>query len=503
MLAFCVYLFVLLVLIRYKGFFGLFKDESLDTKKLSVIFFLKALAVPAIYLLYSHFYGGIENFDSGVFYRDARELNRLAWEHPTEYLKAMLGLQDDSTGSFFFEHYTSKTSNWDNGRIRILFYNDNRVVIRLHSLIHFIAFESYFVHALFSCFLSFIGLFWIYRSLRFYFTGKSVYLLLILCLFPALWLHTGALLKEGIAVFVMGGLLYSMHQFVFVSKRPGVVLSVLCCFYLSLLLKPYLLVYAFICFALFFSIEKLVPKRKLLSFISALALLLLCLDAGVRIKLNKSLYEIASMRQVVFSDAAKGGIFLVDSLKFIRLEYDTALVTELKDKKGYYRIKKNAEYMYWEHSHQQDTLVCKSNTDTSSVYELAYTMPESASNLEYAKNKQGLVSEVFNGLYYTLAYPLFFNVGSTQQQLASFENLLLLSALLISLFGLMFSKRRAFPVFVFLCFALGECLLIAFTSPNTGAIVRYRSPAVIYLLISALYYADDVKNLFRPASSSK
>lgn len=503
MLAFSLYLLLLFFLIRYNAFFGLFKDESLHKKKLSTLFFLKALAVPAIYLLYSHFYGGIENFDSGVFYRDARELNRLALEHPTEYLKAMFGLQDDSTGSFFFEQYISKTNNWDNGRIRILFYNDNRVVIRLHSLIHFLAFDSYFVHALFSCFLSYIGLFWMYRSLRFYFKGQSVYLLLILCLFPALWLHTGALLKEGIAVFVMGGLMYSLHQLVFVRRSPGVVLSVLCCFYLSLLLKPYLLIYAFISFALFFSIEKLAPKRKLLSFVSALTLMLLCLDAGVRIKINKSLYEIASMRQAVFSDAAKGGIFLVDSLKFIRLEYDTSLVTELKDKKGYYRIKKNAAYMYWEHSHQQDTLVCKNNTDTSSVYELAYTMPESNSNLEYAKNKKGLVSEVFNGLYYTLAYPLFFNAGSTQQHLASFENLLLLTALFISLFGLIFSKRPAFPVIVFLCFALGECLLIAFTSPNTGAIVRYRSPAVVFILISALYYAGDLKNLFRPASATK
>lgn len=503
MFAFSLYLLLLYFLIRYKAFFGLFKDETLDKKKLSGIFVLKALAVPAIYFLYSHFYGGIENFDAGVFYRDARELNRLAWEHPSEYIKAMFGLQDDSAGSFFFEQYTSKTSNWDNGRIRILFYNDNRVVIRLHSLIHFIAFDSYFVHALFSCFLSYIGLFWIYRSLRFYFKGKSVHLLLILCLYPALWLHTGALLKEGIAVFVMGGLLYSLHQLVFVSRRPGIVFSVLFCFYLSLLLKPYLLIYAFICFALFFSIEKLAPKRKILRFISASALLLLCLDAGVRLKLNKSLYEIASMRQVVFSDAAKGGIFLVDSLKFIRLEYDTALVQELKDKKGFYHIKKNAGYMYWEHSHQQDTLVCKNNMDTTSVYELAYTMPESASNLDYAKNKQGLISEVFNGLYYTLAYPLFFNAGSTQQQLASFENVLLLIALLISFYGLIFSKRPAFPVVVFLCFALGECLLIAFTSPNTGAIVRYRSPAVVYILISALYYAEDLKNLFRTTSASK
>jgi len=503
MLACFVYLFLIIFLIRYNAFFGLFKDKVLNKTTFSVLFFLKAMAVPAMYILYSNFYGGIENFDSGVFYRDAVELNRLAWEHPKEYLKALFGLQDDSTGSFFFNQYTSKTSNWDNGRIRILFYNDNRIVIRLHSVLHFIAFQSYFVHALFSCFLSYIGIFWIYRALRSYFKGKELPLLLILCLFPALWIHTGALLKEGIAVFVLGGILFSIHQLVFVKRSLALFICALFFIFLSLLLKPYLLVYVLTCFGLFFFIEKFVLKRKTLAFLSALALMLFCLDAGVRLKQNKSLYEIANMRQVVFSDAAKGGIFLIDSLKFIRLDYDTALVSELKDKKGFYRIKKDVAYMYWEHHHQQDTLVCEKNLDTTSIYELAYTMPESKSNLDYPKEKKSFPVYVFNGLYYTMAYPLFFNAVSPQHYLASIENALLLFALLIALLGLFVSKRSAFPVMVFLCFALGECLLIAFTSPNTGAIVRYRSPAVVFILLSALYYVDDIKNLFRAGSPTK
>jgi hypothetical protein len=37
-------------------------------------------------------------------------------------------------------------------------------------------------------------------------------------------------------------------------------------------------------------------------------------------------------------------------------------------------------------------------------------------------------------------------------------------------------------------FALGLCLLIGLTTPNSGAIFRYRSPAVIFILLAALYY---------------
>lgn len=487
------YFLLILVLIRHKALFGVLKDPTLNPSILTFVFFLKALAVPAMYLFYTYVYGGIEVFDSGVFYRDSVELNRFAKEHPLEYLKALLGMQDDSTGSFFFENYIKKVSNWDNGRIRILFYNDNRIVIRLHSLLHFIAFGSYFVHALFSCLFSFIGLFWIYRSIKSYFPGKELALLLSLCLFPALWIHTGALLKEGIAVFIMGGMMGSVFTFLNGKKTPGLILCLLFLIFLSFLLKPYLLLYSLICFSLLFLLQKSSLRKKSLFYLVSLCGLFLVLDAGMRLHKNRSLFQIAGMRRVVFSDAAKGGIFLIDSVKLIRLKYDTSLVTELTDKKGFFTIKKDIPYLYWEHTHQQDTFICKKNTDTSTAYQLAYSMPESSSNLDYPNQNTPIVNYALHGFYYTLAYPLFFNAHSLQENLASFENIILLVSILVSVLGLFFSKRPSLPVFVFLSFALGECLLIAFTSPNLGAIVRYRSPSVIFLIISALYYIDGFK----------
>jgi membrane-bound metal-dependent hydrolase YbcI (DUF457 family) len=72
--------------------------------------------------------------------------------------------------------------------------------------------------------------------------------------------------------------------------------------------------------------------------------------------------------------------------------------------------------------------------------------------------------------------------------MASFENLLLVISFVIITIGLIRNKKDAFPVVLFLCFALGLCLLIGATTPNSGAIFRYRSPVVIFILASALYY---------------
>ena len=483
---------------RYTNLFGFFKDDRISQKKFALFFLIKLIAIPVMYLLYQQFYGGIENFDSGVFYRDSKLLNGLAWKSPLEFAKAILGLQDDHPGSPFFNEYIRSSSNWDNGRLRILFYNDNRVLIRLHSIIHFVAFNSYFVHAFFSCLFSYVGLVNIYKSLKTLFVGRETVLLAVLCFFPSLWLHTGALLKEGPAIFVLGGLLYELH---FLHKQTLRRLPLLLVYlFFALLLKPYLLLFAALCFALFFYFQNRPYRFKSLWFLGLMICGLFIFDLTCRLRTQKSLYQIAAARQQVFSDAAKGGIFLLDSVRFIRLNYDSTLVCAVPEKPGYYRIRKGAAFMYWEHSHQQDTLFCQSNTDSVSIFQEAYRMPESRSNLSGSIKNTHAPGTILRSLYNALFYPFFFNARSVLHLLASFENLLILFALLVSVYGLIFGTGNKFPAQVFLIFAMSECLLVAFTSPNAGAIFRYRAPAILFILLSALY---SYGNLLRHADPKR
>ena len=94
MIAFSIYLLIFVVLIYSNGFFKLFKDEQISNKTFSLIFILKAMAVPAFYFLFVKLYGGIENFDAGKFYFDAKIMNHFAYQNFPEYLKMLFGLQD-------------------------------------------------------------------------------------------------------------------------------------------------------------------------------------------------------------------------------------------------------------------------------------------------------------------------------------------------------------------------------------------------------------------------
>lgn len=476
-------------LMYYNGFFGIFKDSVITKKQFTLLFLMKLLAVPVFYIFYNKVYGGMEKFDAGLFYHDVKAVNHFAKTDFLEYLKMMFGLQDDSIGSYVYDHCLLQTENWDNGRGKDFLYNDNRIVIRIHSVLHFIAFDSYFPHALFSCFLSFTGITLLYRSLKEFFTGKELPVLLLCCFLPALWFYTGALLKEGLTVLFLGCIIYQLKKVTYGQRGIMNLLWLAFLVFISLLLKAYLLFFSVICFTLFFMIwrsEKI--KHRILVFFSVLLFSALAVNFAAIAFKNKPLVNAALERQRVFADAAKGGLFLLDSVKFVRLEYDSTLVERVKGRKLFYTIKKNSPYIYWEHTHQEDTLFCKANADTLTQLQLIYYQPESGSNLSITESSGSGAAVVASCLYYSLFYPMFFNAKSALQLLASIENIAILISLLICLGGFIMRKKNAFVPLVLLFFAVSVCFLIGLTSPNSGAIFRYRSPVVIFILLAALYY---------------
>ena len=481
-----IYLVLLLFLIYRTGSFGMIRDDRISATQFTWLFLLKALAVPVFSLVYAKFYGGVEGLDAGVFYKDAKAVHAFALSDPGAYLKLMFGLLDDSEGSYVYRHCLVHTQNWDNGKIRDFFYNDNRIVIRLHSLIHFIAFNSYFVHALLSCFLSFIGIVYLYKSFKEFFPGKELWLLFVFCFFPTLWFYTGAVSKEGIALFVLGCSVYSLKKLIYRQAAFRDVLWLALLLATSCFLKPYLLCSAALCFALFFFLHRFQVRYRILYFMGALIFCGIAVNGLSILVRHKSLSHAAFARQRIFADAARGGIFLIDSVEFIRLDYDSTLVK--KAGAGYYTIKKDIPYIYWEHSHQEDTLFCTANKDTTRRYQMVYQLPESGSNFDLSVYSGGKVRLLASCLYYSLFYPFFINAKGLLQMVASLENLLILLSLLIVLTGLVRNRKDNFPVLVFMVFALGLCILVGLTTPNSGAIFRYRSPAVIFILAAALYY---------------
>lgn len=460
------------------------RNFPLTKNQVVVLFLLKALAVPVFYTVYQKKYGGIENFDTGKYYHDVKVIAPTLRQDPSFFWRTSLGLQDDRPGSADYEKYLKHTLNWDNGTVKDYLYNDNRVVIRLHILLDVLSFKSYLAHALFNCLLSFVGILLLLQTFRKEFRNKEFLFLLVFCCFPALWFYTGALLKEGICVFLMGTLASSLRA-VLQEKKAKHLLVFLPSLFLACLLKSYLLLSFTLFTTLYFLFEnfKTIQVRISIFFAGGILIALALNFLSLHFR-HRSLTAAALEHQKRFEAVSHGGVFLTDGIRYLQLPADTSNIERRPEQTHKIHIKSGVSYMYWEPNRSADTLYQTAMED-STWYDLLYIIPPSGSNIQL--NKSTFFWMAKDALYYSLFYPLFYNASNALQMLASLENLLIILSLFLILFLVKKQKDQYFFVLIFGCFVLFICLLVGLTAPNSGAIFRYRSEAVVFLPLLAIY----------------
>ncbi len=498
MIAFGVYSLLIAVLIYTKAFFGLFKDDTISKKQYTLFFLAKALAVPVFYVLYEKYYGGINNLDAGKFFKDTQVLNGIAYDNFWEYIKIISGLQNETEGSYCYQNLLLKTQQWDNGLIRSFLFNDNRILIRVHSILHFISFNSYFVQALFCAFYSLIGVHLSYKALKNYFKNKAVLFVACFVFFPSFWLFTGALLKESITFLCIGLILFTWQK---LSETKHIKFLVLALFllFISILLKPYILLPIYFFFGLYFLLPSTFKFRTyFISIVSVVSIGCVLLNFSLQQFKGKSIVDVFSSRQTQFNAVAQGGIFLANDSIFLRLENDSSLLTRIKStNENNLRINKGAAYTYWINNNNKDTLYCKYNLDTLSLYHDMFRITPSKSNLQIP-----IINNSYRrffiycpyALYYVCFYPFFFNAYGFLEYMVSFENLIFILALLLIERAFYKSENRKLLFTVLLCCGL-LFIIIGYTSPNLGAIVRYRCLLIPFIIsLGLLYEKKSAKN---------
>jgi len=288
----------------------------------------------------------------------------------------------------------------------------------------------------------------------------------------------------------MGATAWQLKKLITNRFRVADLVITIAAIFLCFLLKPYLLLFFAFCVLSFFVLERYKTRRsKPLLFVAVMGVSILTANiVSLQFK-SRSLLGAALEHQKRFEAVSTGGVFLTDSKNYMQLQPDTTLIKR-SVQKNRYTIRKGVNYMYWEPGRPADTLYCRDNQDTVSVYEMIYYIPKSGSNIQL--NKTSGTTLLLSALYYGLFHPFFFNASGPLQLLASVENLVILLALILSLSGSIKRRKDSFLPLVFLFFALTLCVLIGFSAPNSGAIFRYRGPGMIFILLGALYYLEPV-----------
>ena len=447
---------------------------------------IKIVAGLLLFLLHIQTYGIDElSHDGETFFKEGKYLNNIFFQSPVHYFQLLTGIGENT---WLINKYLFMTEYWSAGDLSIV--NDSKNVIRVHSLIHFVSFNSVYIHLALMCLLSLAGVRNLLIAFKDHVKIRSELLFWILLLVPSTIFWTSSIMKEPLmffgltlftrAILVKEGLwkrtIFTLLSFVFLlGFKPYILLCLLIALFCATVYRQ------------FFS-TRLIPS--LITLITFMAISSAFLDTP-----RDLLVHYLTRKQFDFVNVGKGGLHaLADSCfyYFKPSQYDKL---EIIDRKVIIKKPVDSYIIFFGSTKSPvpvhleptgDTLLISYFTEGCRSF--IETTPISESYSQLIKN----IPEAFvNG--FIRPFPT--DPGSNLKFLSMLE----IWALIGFLIWVSIKHRKLEPedrtiVFGLVVFALFLLLLIGWTTPVIGAIARYRFPAQLALVLAGLILFNPTKN---------
>ncbi|CAG5087301.1 hypothetical protein CRYO30217_03447 [Parvicella tangerina] len=390
---------------------------------------IKFVVSLGLFYIYTIHYPNRSEADIFKYFDDSEVVYASLYDSPTNFAKLML--EYDIDNDYYFEHYLQHMNNWDR-MYDTNVYNDSRTIIKFNAFFRLFSFGEFHVHSLFFCFLSLIGTVALYRVVKKMFLKGQNLLVLLMFLLPSVLLWSSGVLKESILIFALGLLFLALDKLLHFKERRIPIIAIL----LTLLLMVYIKFYV------------------LVAFIPAI-----------------TCYIIAH-----YSAWKKWKIYLPIIVGFGLL----ALFSK--------HIPPHMDFVKILEGKQEDFVRLAEFQDAGSKFELT----------DIDQSFFGIVKVIPEGILNCFIRPLPWRANSTLSIPAVLENLFVLGLLFMGISQIIRRKVSVHHehmnflwfsvIFVLLLYAI-----IGVTTPVAGALVRYKVPALPFLMVVLVYLLKDTK----------
>lgn len=306
-----------------------FKRSNLRTSVLLGIYYIKVLAGVGITIIYTFYYKDRNTADIYKYFDDAKIICSALKENPIIYIELVFSLNEDNPEQI---KYTSKMRNWSSLDAQWLnytktkdtnFFNSNRIITRINAILIPFSNGNIFIHVLFFSFLSFIGLFYLYKQISEYCGGNNLLILIIVFLLPSTLLWCSGTLKDTLVLSLLNILVYTLFKLKKEHLFIPHLLLILILIYFIIIIKYYVAI-ALIPVLIGFSIRKIFNINPIKSFLIAIIFLSVCSF----ILLFSSSYNIwqilidkreEALKTAIWADAHHQMFYNTVSLKFDEL----------------------------------------------------------------------------------------------------------------------------------------------------------------------------------------
>ncbi len=180
-----------------------FSDDNIPRWLPGSLFLLKCCSGIILGLIYTIYYTNHNNTDTFKFFTDSKILFDSIFTNPKDFFRMLTGI-DDSAPELF--PYYEKMNSWLNTNP---FFNDNRTIVRLNAFFRFFSLGYYSVHVVFINFISFTGIYCLYKTFSIYCPNRKKELLILSFLMPSVMFWGSGVLKDSLLLSGFGLMIYS------------------------------------------------------------------------------------------------------------------------------------------------------------------------------------------------------------------------------------------------------------------------------------------------------
>jgi hypothetical protein len=461
--------------------------SNLSCYFLHVLFTFKLFSALFFLYVYTYHYGGGElTADAGRFFEESKVLKSVFHQDPKIYFQFLLNW---STSQEMIDTYLEATSHW-NASERLI-PNDSRNVIRINSVLLFISNGNIFIHFIFFSFITFIAGLDLAQFIKKHSSLSISWIILALTLTPSIAFWGSSIIKEPFLIAGLMILIRGLFDDLTILNR--ILRIVLGCIFMSLF-KPYIL-FIFLPFIVLYLLLTLLKDYSRLIVIGSYFLLLI--TVGQFTGINQKALFLISKQQEDFINLRDGGLYLIDdSEHYIYVYYTNRSKFEIKD--GYATLNEpvGAFYMKANENFNRTAIQLK---EIGKSWKIGVSLEETGSGVATTPiNNSGfqLIKNIPSALLNTLIRPFPWDSGSWLKHLAFLENLLLLFLLTTSIIyrRIIKSSKIKNMIIVLSLFSIAILLVVGWTTPVLGAVVRYKVPAtLIIVLLILLFWNKKIK----------
>lgn len=474
-----VFLFIIYLLYRKK----IFVNSSISSKLITLIFVIKFLFISGFVYYAKHYNQQIipDHFD---YLRNSEQLANIWKNHPKDYLKLMANIPIDEKKEL---KYLGSTRYWYNTNV---VYNDAKTVLKIQSIFSIITFQNHSLQLLLIAFISLSSFVLITSAFSRFISQQNLFFIGLTLLSPVALAYNGLVMKEyllilGIACFSYGWQNKKHKVWIFVF---GIILL--------LAIKYYVLFFLLLASSFYWLLTKIIAlKGRIVLFLSVFTLGIMLLFTPIGTKVTHTL----TLKQYAFQNEATKGLYLYDQGIITHFYYMEEMsetnMRKINAKQILIRKDINA-YRVGNKDHQKkDKVILKKGQ----IFDIAMVIKKPSTSyiepLFINESKLRLLEVIPISIARTLYLPTFFSPGSHLIYVGVAESLLFMSLLGFSLIYALFYNRSTFAqptVISIIIFILGICTLVGITTPIIGALVRYRIPAYIFIVILSFILIEPI-----------